>query len=78
MNLQARALERWSRIPKARAINRDQIINTILEGFASRLDGPIGPGQYGYDPNLKPKLNYDPEKAKKAGGAAQPIHGRRG
>ncbi len=22
-----------------------------LEGFASRLDGPIGPGQYGYDPN---------------------------
>jgi peptide/nickel transport system substrate-binding protein len=47
------------------AINRDQIISTILEGFASRLDGPIGAGQYGYDPNLKPKLNYDPEKAKK-------------
>jgi peptide/nickel transport system substrate-binding protein len=47
------------------AINRDQIMSTILEGFASRLDGPIGPGQYGYDPNLKPKLNYDPEKAKK-------------
>jgi peptide/nickel transport system substrate-binding protein len=47
------------------AINRDQIIGTLLEGFASRLDGPLGPGQYGYDPNLKPKLNYDPEKAKK-------------
>jgi peptide/nickel transport system substrate-binding protein len=47
------------------AINRDQIISTLLEGFASRLDGPIGPGQYGYDPNLKPKLNYDPEKSKK-------------
>jgi peptide/nickel transport system substrate-binding protein len=47
------------------AINRDQIIKTLLEGFASRLDGPIGPGQYGYDANLKPKLNYDPEKAKK-------------
>ena len=47
------------------AINRDQIIKTLLEGFASRLDGPIGPGQYGYDPNLKPKMNYDPEKAKK-------------
>ena len=47
------------------AINRDQIISTLLEGFASRLDGPLGPGQYGYDPNLKPKLNYDPEKAKK-------------
>ena len=26
------------------AINRDQIIKTLLEGFASRLDGPIGPG----------------------------------
>ena len=47
------------------AVNRDQIIKTLLEGFASRLDGPLGPGQYGYDPNLKPKLNYDPEKAKK-------------
>ena len=47
------------------AINRDQIINTVLEGFASRLDGPIGPGQYGYDPSLKPKLNYDPEISKK-------------
>lgn len=47
------------------AINRDQIIATLLETFASRLDGPLGPGQYGYDPTLKPKLNYDPEKAKK-------------
>ncbi|HSK28499.1 MAG TPA: ABC transporter substrate-binding protein [Candidatus Limnocylindria bacterium] len=47
------------------AINRDQIIKTLLEGFASRLDGPLGPGQYGYDPNLKPRLNYDPERAKK-------------
>jgi peptide/nickel transport system substrate-binding protein len=47
------------------AINRDQIIKTLLDGSASRLDGPIGPGQYGYDPNLKPKMNYDPERAKK-------------
>ena len=31
------------------AINRDQIIATLLEGCASHLDGPIGPGQYGYD-----------------------------
>jgi peptide/nickel transport system substrate-binding protein len=47
------------------AINRDQIIATLLEGFASRLDGPLGPGQYGYDANLKPKINYDPELSKK-------------
>lgn len=47
------------------AINRDQIISTLLEGFASRLDGPLGPGQYGYDANLKPKMSFDPEKSKK-------------
>jgi len=47
------------------AINRDQIIATLLEGFASRLDGPLGPGHYGYDPNLKPKQSYDPERSKK-------------
>jgi peptide/nickel transport system substrate-binding protein len=47
------------------AINRDQIIGTLLEGFASRLDGPLGPGHYGYDPNLKPKQSYDPERSKK-------------
>jgi len=47
------------------AIDRDKIMSTLLEGFASRLDGPIGKGQYGYDPNLKPKYEYSPEKAKK-------------
>ena len=47
------------------AIDRDKIINTLLEGFGARLDGPIGPGQYGYDPNLKPKYEYNPERAKK-------------
>jgi len=47
------------------AINRDQIISTLLQKEASRLDGPIGPGQYGYDPSLKPKMNFDPELSKK-------------
>ena len=47
------------------AIDRDRIIKTLLQGLATRLDGPIGPGQYGYDPNLKPKYDYSPEKAKK-------------
>ncbi|HTM07095.1 MAG TPA: ABC transporter substrate-binding protein [Verrucomicrobiae bacterium] len=47
------------------AIDRDRIINTVLQGLATRLDGPIGPGQYGYDPNLKPKYDYNPEKSKK-------------
>jgi peptide/nickel transport system substrate-binding protein len=47
------------------AIDRDRIIKTLLQGLATRLDGPIGPGQYGYDANLKPKYDYNPEKSKK-------------
>ena len=46
------------------AIDRDIIIATLLKGEATRLDGPIGPGQYGYSPNLKPKYEYNPEKAR--------------
>lgn len=48
----------------AYAIDRDTIIKTLLRGEASRLDGPIGEGQYGYDPNLQPKYTYNPEKAR--------------
>ena len=48
----------------AYAIDRDTIIRTLLRGEASRLDGPIGMGQYGYDPNLQPKYSYNPEKAR--------------
>ena len=49
----------------AYAIDRDTIIATLLQGQATRLDGPIGPGQYGYNPNLKPRYQYDVTKAKK-------------
>ncbi len=49
----------------AYAIDRNKIIGTLLQGRATRLDGPLGPGQYGYDPNLEPKYKYDPEKARK-------------
>lgn len=49
----------------AHAIDRDNIINTLLQGLATRLDGPIGSGQYGYDSNLKPKYEYNPERARK-------------
>jgi peptide/nickel transport system substrate-binding protein len=48
----------------AYAIDRDTIIKTLLKGEASRLDGPVGPGQYGYDPKLQPKYTYNPEKAR--------------
>src|SRR5262249_43143755 len=48
----------------AHAIDRDALIKVLLNGQASRLDGPIGPGQYAYDPNLQPKYTYDPAKAR--------------
>jgi peptide/nickel transport system substrate-binding protein len=48
------------------AIDKDAIIKAVLQGQAQRLDGPIGPGQYGYDPKAteKMKISYDPEKAR--------------
>ena len=48
------------------AIDRDAIIKNILHGQAERLDGPIGPGQYSYDPAEAKKMHiaYDPAKAK--------------
>ena len=49
------------------AIDRDLIIKNVLKGQADRLDGPIGPGQYGYDPEYAKKnltIPYDPAKAR--------------
>ena len=49
------------------AIDRDLIIKNVLKGQADRLDGPIGPGQYGYDPEYAKKnltIAYDPAKAR--------------
>ncbi len=48
----------------AYAIDRDAIIQGILQGQARRLDGPVGPGTYAYNPELQPKYTYNPEKAK--------------
>lgn len=48
----------------AYAIDRDTLIRVILQGQATRLDGPIGPGQYAYDPNLQPRYTFDPKKAR--------------
>ena len=49
------------------AIDRDLIIKNVLKGQADRLDGPIGPGQYGYDAEYTKKnltIAYDPAKAR--------------
>jgi peptide/nickel transport system substrate-binding protein len=48
----------------AYAIDRKAIISSVFQGEAELLDGPIGPGQYGYSPDVMPKYRYDPEKAK--------------
>jgi peptide/nickel transport system substrate-binding protein len=48
----------------AYAIDRDAIIKTVFQGGAELLDGPVGPGQYGYSPDVQPKYRYDPAKAK--------------
>ena len=45
------------------AVDRDLIIKNVLKGQADRLDGPIGPGQYGYDAEYTKKnliIAYDP------------------
>jgi peptide/nickel transport system substrate-binding protein len=48
----------------AYAIDRDAIIKSVFQGRAEVLDGPVGPGQYAYSSDVKPKYRYDPEKAK--------------
>lgn len=48
----------------AYAIDRDALIKVLLNGQATRLDGPIGQGQFAYDPNLAPKYEYNPAKAR--------------
>jgi peptide/nickel transport system substrate-binding protein len=52
------------------AIDRDTIIQNLLLGQARRLDGPIGPSTYGYNPELKPRYTHDPAKARQLLAAA--------
>ena len=46
------------------AIDRELIVKSVFQGRASILQGPIGPGQYAYSPDVTPKYNYDLAKAK--------------
>ena len=48
----------------AYAIDRDSIIKNVLKGEAIKLDGPIGPLQFGYSKNVKPVYRYNPAKAR--------------
>lgn len=53
------------------AIDRDLIIKRVLQGQATKINGPVGPGQVGYSPDIDYKYTYDPAKSrellKKAG-----------
>jgi peptide/nickel transport system substrate-binding protein len=62
------------------AIDRDSIIKNVLDGEADRLDGPIGPAQYAFDPAFakdKLRIPYDPAKArqlvKESGYNGEPV-----
>ena len=48
----------------AYAINKEQIIDKIYLGQARILHGPVGEGQFGYDPKLPPRYPYNPERAR--------------
>lgn len=45
-------------------VDVDEIIRTVMEGYATRTPGPLTPINKSFDPSLKP-YPYDPEKAKK-------------
>jgi peptide/nickel transport system substrate-binding protein/oligopeptide transport system substrate-binding protein len=45
------------------AINREALIDLVLNGRATPAKGVLPPGMFGYNPNLE-GYNYDPEKAK--------------
>jgi peptide/nickel transport system substrate-binding protein len=53
------------------AIDRDTIIKRVLQDQATKINGPVGPGQVGYATNIDYKYTYDPAKSrellKKAG-----------
>jgi peptide/nickel transport system substrate-binding protein len=48
----------------AHAIDREAIVQGILNGRGYVLTGPVGEGQYAYDPHLKAGQTYDPARAR--------------
>ena len=45
------------------AVDNDQIVEAILDGYGVALDSFVGPQMFGYDPSVPP-IPYDPDKAK--------------
>lgn len=46
------------------AVDKESLINDVLEGFATRMKGVILPGWLGYNPDALTSYDYDPERAK--------------
>jgi peptide/nickel transport system substrate-binding protein len=47
------------------AIDRNALAKNVLKGYAYPMDAPVGPDQYGYSREIRPKYTHDPAKAKK-------------
>jgi len=47
------------------AIDRNSLTKNVLRGYAYPMDAPVGPDQYGYSREIRPKYNHDPARAKK-------------
>jgi peptide/nickel transport system substrate-binding protein len=47
------------------AIDRNALTKHVLRGYAYPMDAPVGPDQYGYSREIRPKYTHDPAKAKK-------------
>ncbi|MDK3075841.1 ABC transporter substrate-binding protein [Sedimentitalea sp. JM2-8] len=48
----------------AHAINREAIVRALLGGRATLLNGPVGEGQFGFDPEFETPYDYDPDRAR--------------
>jgi len=58
----------WDKKPAhiavAHAIHKERIIEKIYRGQAQLLPGPVGEGQFGWSSDLKPRYEYNPQKAR--------------
>jgi peptide/nickel transport system substrate-binding protein len=57
------------RLALSKAINRQAIVERVMEGLAMAASNPVPPSVIGHDPSIKPEA-YDPEGAKKLLAAA--------
>ncbi len=46
------------------AVNKQDIVDGVFNGYAVAVDQPFGPNVFGYDPSLENHYPYDPDKAK--------------